>query len=100
MSKSKKIKKAVAIEYGNNPVPVLTAKGEDEMAYTIIEEARKRGVHVAEDPQLVAVLSQLRLDEEIPEELYATVAVVLSWVYWLRGMVPGDETADHFDNNS
>ena len=100
MSKSKKIKKAVAIEYGNNPVPVLTAKGEDEMAYTIIEEARKRGVHVAEDPQLVAVLSQLRLDEEIPEELYATVAVVLSWVYWLRGMVPGDETADYFDNNS
>ena len=100
MSKSKKIKKAVAIEYGNNPVPVLTAKGEDEMAYTIIEEARKRGVHVAEDPQLVAVLSQLRLDEEIPEELYATVAVVLSWVYWLRGMVPGDETADYFENNS
>ena len=100
MSKSKKIKKAVAIEYGNNPVPVLTAKGEDEMAYTIIEEARKRGVHVAEDPQLVAVLSQLRLDEEIPEELYATVAVVLSWVYWLRGMVPGDETADYFDDNS
>lgn len=100
MSKSKEIKKAVAIEYGNNPVPVLTAKGEDEMAYTIIEEARKRGVHVAEDPQLVAVLSQLRLDEEIPEELYATVAVVLSWVYWLRGMVPGDETADYFESNS
>ena len=91
MSKSKKIKKAVAIEYGNNPVPVLTAKGEDEMAYTIIEEARKRGVHVAEDPQLVAVLSQLRLDEEIPEELYATVAVVLSWVVPLWRRIHGDD---------
>ena len=61
------------------------------MAYAIIEEARKNGVHVAEDPQLVAVLSQLKLDDEIPEQLYATVAVVLSWVYWLKGMVPGDE---------
>ena len=94
MNQRDKIKKAVAIEYGANPVPVLTAKGEEEMAYTIIEEARKRGIYVAEDPQLVAVLSQLKLDEEIPEQLYATVAVVLSWVYWLRGMVPGEEKQD------
>ena len=100
MIRGKKIKRAVAVEYGDNPVPVLTAKGEEEMAYTIIEEARKRGVHVAEDPQLVAVLSQLRLDEEIPEELYATVAVVLSWVYWLRGMVPGDKRPGDSTNSS
>ncbi len=91
MKQEEKIKKAVAIEYGSNPVPILTAKGQEEMAYAIIEEARKNGVHVAEDPQLVAVLSQLKLEEEIPEQLYATVAVVLSWVYWLKGMVPGDE---------
>ena len=100
MTRREKIKKAVAVEYGDNPVPVLTAKGEEEMAYAIIEEARKRGVHVAEDPQLVAVLSKLKLDEEIPEELYSTVAVVLSWVYWLKGMVPGDERADSSDNSS
>ena len=93
MIKESKIKKAVALEYGSNPVPMLTAKGEEELAHAIIEEARKQGVHVAQDPQLVAVLSQLKIDEEIPEELYATVAVVLSWVYWLRGMVPGDEKA-------
>ena len=93
MKQREKIKKAVAIEYSSNPVPIVTAKGEEEMAFAIIEEARKRGVHVAEDPQLVAVLSQLKLDEEIPEQLYATIAVVLSWVYWLRGMVPGDEKA-------
>ena len=89
----KNIKKAVALEYANNPVPVLTAKGQEEMAEAIIEEARKRGVHVANDPQLVSVLSQLKLDEEIPEQLYSTVAVVLSWVYWLKGMNPGDEKA-------
>jgi hypothetical protein len=25
--------------------------------------------------------------------LYAAVAVILSWVYWLKGMRPGDEKA-------
>jgi flagellar biosynthesis protein len=31
------------------------------------------------------------VDKEIPPELYTAVAVVLSWVYWLKGMRPGDE---------
>jgi len=39
----------------------------------------------------VALLSRLKVDEEIPPELYTVVAVVLSWVYWLKGMRPGDE---------
>jgi len=30
----------------------------------------------------------LELNEEIPEELYFSVAVVLSWVFWLRGESP------------
>ena len=83
-------KKAVALEYGANAAPKVTAKGSSEMAEAIIEEAKKKGVHIAQDPQLVAVLSKLSLNEEIPEELYTTVAVVLSWVYWLKGMSPGD----------
>jgi len=31
------------------------------------------------------------VDQEIPPELYTAVAVILSWVYWLKGMRPGDE---------
>jgi flagellar biosynthesis protein len=31
------------------------------------------------------------LDAEIPPEMYTAVAVILSWVYWLKGMSPGDE---------
>jgi flagellar biosynthesis protein len=84
-------KKAVALEYGKNPTPLLTAKGEDGVAEAIIAEARKQGVHIAEDPQLVALLSQLELNQEIPESLYVAVAVILSWVYWLKGMEPGDK---------
>ena len=81
-------KTAVALEYGKNPVPLLTAKGQDSMAEAIIAEAKKQGVHIAEDPQLVGLLSQLELNQEIPENLYVAVAVILSWVYWLKGMEP------------
>ena len=84
-------RQAVALAYGRHPVPMVTAKGEEEMALRILAEARQQGVFISEDPQLVALLSRLRVDEEIPPELYTVVAVVLSWVYWLKGMQPGDE---------
>lgn len=87
-------KEAVALEYGRRPTPVVTAKGQDELAERIIEEARQHGVYVAEDPQLLALLSRLDLDAEIPPELFTAVAVILSWVYWLKGMRPGDEKKD------
>ncbi|MFZ8912609.1 MAG: EscU/YscU/HrcU family type III secretion system export apparatus switch protein [Burkholderiaceae bacterium] len=82
---------AVALEYGQNPTPIVVAKGSEELAELIIEEAKRQGVYVAQDPQLLALLSQLELDQEIPESLYTAVAVILSWAYWLRGMEPGDE---------
>ena len=88
---SKFTRKAVALVYGTNPVPVVTAKGEEDLAWRMIEEARKQGVFISEDPQLLALLSRLNVDEEIPRELYTAVAVVLSWVYWLKDMRPGDE---------
>ena len=84
-------KEAVALEYGRNTVPVVTAKGQDEVAERIIEEVRRHGVYVAEDPQLLNLLSRLDVDTQIPPELYTAVAVILSWVYWLKGMTPGDE---------
>ena len=88
---SRRWKEAVALEYGRRPTPVVSARGEQELAERIIEEARRHGVHVAEDPALLARLARVDLEQEIPPELYAAVAVILSWVYWLRGMEPGDE---------
>lgn len=81
----------VALEYGQREVPVLTAKASGELAQRILEEARRHGVYITEDPRLVSLLGQLDLEQAIPEELYTAVAVVLSWSYWVRGMVPGDE---------
>jgi type III secretion system FlhB-like substrate exporter len=28
------------------------------------------------------------LEEEIPEELFESVAIVLSWAFWLKGKMP------------
>ena len=79
-------RQAIALAYGRNPVPVVTAKGEDDLAIQMLEEAQRQGVFVTEDPQLLALLSRLNVDQEIPPELYTAVAVILSWVYWLKGM--------------
>ncbi|MBU3650601.1 MAG: hypothetical protein FGM28_09885 [Limnohabitans sp.] len=61
------------------------------MAERLIEEARRQGIYVTENPQLVDLLSRVNVDQEIPHELFTAVVVILSWVYWLKGMRPGDE---------
>jgi flagellar biosynthesis protein len=87
----KRYTQAVALEYGRNKAPLITAKGDDELARRIVAEAKKQGVYVAEDPRLLAMLSRLDVGQEIPEDMFTAVAVILAWVYWLKGMQPGDE---------
>ena len=36
-------KKAIALEYGRNATPIVTAKAEDEMALAMIAAAREKG---------------------------------------------------------
>ena len=81
-------KKAVALLYRDLKTPVLTAKGENQVAWEIIESAQENGVLVAEDPVLAETLSHLELNQEIPEEVFQSVAVILSWVYWVEGKQP------------
>lgn len=91
---------AIALEYGRHSSPRVTAKGQNELAHRILAEAQKQGVYVAEDPQLLALLSRLDVGEEIPQDMYTAVAVILSWVYWLKGMQPGDEKKPAADQAS
>jgi len=84
---------AIALEYGQRKTPRVVAKGQAELAQRIIQEAKRQGIYVAEDPQLLALLSKLEVGEEITQDMYTAVAVILSWVYWLKGMQPGDEKA-------
>jgi flagellar biosynthesis protein len=91
MKHPRQMLEAVALEYGRFKTPRVTARGRDEVARQLIDAARRQGIYVAEDPQLLALLSRLDVGEDIPPELYTAVAVILSWVYWLKGMRPGDE---------
>ena len=80
--------RAVALEYGDNHVPVITASGRAAVAEAIIREAEKQGIPVMRDPVLAARLADLPLGTPIPRDVYTAVAVVLSWVYWMEGREP------------
>jgi flagellar biosynthesis protein len=84
----KGLSRAVALQYGEYKVPKVVAKGDGEMAQAIIEAAISQGTVITENPALAALLTEVELNTEIPEELYVAVAVVLSWVYWMRGDTP------------
>ena len=86
----RKKKQAIALEYGRHEVPIVVAKGSGDIAERILAEAHRQGVFIAEDPALLETLSRLELDETIPVECYAAVAVVLAWAFRLRGKVPED----------
>jgi len=82
----KKPKKAVALKYHPDKAvaPILTAKGAGLVAEKIISVARRHGVPIKDDPDLVEVLSRLDLNREIPPELYVVVAELLAYVYRLN----------------
>ncbi len=89
------LREAVALAYGYRQTPAVTARGHEEVAEEIVAQARRQGVHVFHDPALLALLARVDIDEAIPPEAYTAVAVVLSWVYWLKDMRPGDEKREH-----
>ena len=81
-----KPKKAVALKYqpGDDDAPRVTAKGSGRLAERIIDMARKHGIPVKDDPDLVEVLSRLDLHDQIPPELYVVVAELLAFDYRLN----------------
>jgi flagellar biosynthesis protein len=82
------VERAIALEYGENPVPLIVASGDDELARAIVAEAERQGVPVMRDPALAARLAELPVGTNIPRDVYLAVAVVLSWVYWMQGKEP------------
>ncbi|MGZ0085231.1 EscU/YscU/HrcU family type III secretion system export apparatus switch protein [Caldibacillus thermoamylovorans] len=76
-------KKAVALSYDAHvdEAPVVKAKGSGAIAEAIIEMAEQHGVPIRKDPVLVELLSEVELNETIPEELYALVAELFAFLY-------------------
>jgi flagellar biosynthetic protein FlhB len=76
---------AIAVEYDEVSMnaPQITAKGQETMARSIIDLAKKNGVPITRNVPLAHSLYQVELGDEIPAELYEAVAEVLTWVYEL-----------------
>lgn len=79
----KKPKKAVALLYDQekSSAPRVVASGSHLLADKIIATALEAGVVIKEDKDLVELLAKVPVGEEIPPELYQTIAEVLAFVY-------------------
>jgi flagellar biosynthesis protein len=79
--------KAAALKYrpGVDSAPSIVAKGRGSIAEKIIALARKHGIPIREDRDMVEVLSTLDMYEEIPPELYKAVAEILAFIYKMSG---------------
>ncbi|MCF8128249.1 MAG: EscU/YscU/HrcU family type III secretion system export apparatus switch protein [Deltaproteobacteria bacterium] len=79
----KDLKKAVALKYDRkiDDAPTVLAKGRGLIADQILSIAKKNGLPIYPDRDLVEALEALDLNIEIPEELYRAVAEVLVFIY-------------------
>lgn len=86
MDQDRQASKAVAIIYdeAKSTAPKVIASGKGVLAEKIIETARAAGIHIQQDPNLVEMLAKVPIGDEIPVELYKTVAEVLAFVYQMN----------------
>lgn len=80
MSKNKsQYKNAIALQYSEHQddAPSVSLKGQNLVADDLVKLAKRYGVPIVEKPELAAALSQVEIDQEIPEGLFEAVAVLL-----------------------
>jgi flagellar biosynthesis protein len=77
---------AAAIKYDDSRdnAPKMTASGRGTIAERIIRIAEENGIPIKNDPDLIQVLSKLKVGTEIPVELYRAIAEILAFVYSLN----------------
>lgn len=88
MKKMKPPRQVIALNYDGQNAPTLTAKGDDELAETILAIARHHEVPIYENADLVRLLARLELGEAIPEALYRTIAEIIAFAWYLKGKSP------------
>jgi flagellar biosynthetic protein FlhB len=83
---------AVALSYdpAGDSAPILLAKGADEIAARIREEAKKHGIEIFQAAPLArALYFTTEVDHPVPEDLYYAVAQVIAYVFNLASIRPG-----------
>ncbi len=79
---------AVSLHYDGKNAPIVSAKGEGELARQILSIATEHDIPIYRNQQLIQLLSQVELDTEIPRELYIAVAEIIAFAYRLKDKSP------------
>ena len=89
--------RAVALRYDGTSAPRVTAKGEGYIARQIIATAKEHGIPLEQNEELTSLLAKVHINEEIPKDLYAAVAQILVFLYYVdekkSEKIKGDDTA-------
>jgi len=97
---------AVSLHYDGEKAPVVSAKGEGELARQILMIATEHDIPIYRNKQLIQLLAQVELDSEIPRELYIAVAEIIAFAYRLKNKEPtpkasaGPEYEAKFQDNT
>ena len=81
-------RQAIALNYDGQNAPILSAKGDDELAEAILAIAREYEVPIYENAELVKLLARMELGDSIPQELYRTLAEIIAFAWQLKGKFP------------
>jgi flagellar biosynthesis protein len=75
-------KKAVALGFNEQTedAPKVLAKGKGSIAQQIIDTALSHEINIFSNKLLVDDLLKLELEEEIPSQLYQSVAELFAWL--------------------
>ncbi|MBW2939665.1 EscU/YscU/HrcU family type III secretion system export apparatus switch protein [Zhongshania aquimaris] len=88
MSTNKSGEIAVSLHYDGQNAPIVSAKGEGDVARQILEIATQHDIPIYQNSQLIQLLSRVELDNEIPRELYIAVAEIIAFAYRLKDQLP------------
>jgi len=95
MTSDRKRLRAVALHYeeSSEAAPHIVASGSGDLAEQILTTARRAGVDIVEDPDLMEVLGRIPVGSTIPAELFEAVAEILVFLYRLNGRYETGEGA-------
>ena len=70
--------KSVAIKYGDLQTPKVVSKARGEYSSVLREMAKELNIPILREPHLVQLLDEVGIDEEVPENLFELVAIILA----------------------
>lgn len=93
---------AVALKYNQDQdmAPIVIASGYGEVAERIIDIAETEGIPVYRDDSASSVLCMLDVGEQIPRELYETVAIIYAQILSTAAQTKLTNTPNNTNNTN